>query len=51
MGRCSVCRIRGGLQSFGVSIDVVGDTNDKTKRAEDEVVSRLIDYFENLRDV
>ena len=51
VGRCSVCRIRGGLQSFGVSIDVVGDTNDKTKRAEDEVVSRLIDYFENLRDV
>ena len=49
VGRCSACRIRGGLQSFDVSIDAVGDANDKT--ALDEVVSRLIDYFENLRDV
>jgi len=52
VGRCSTCRFKGGLQSFEVCVSM-GDLNgsdDKAKRATDEVVSRLIDFFENLRD-
>jgi len=51
IGRCSSCRVRGGLQSFDVSIDVVDNATDNTTIACDEVVSRLADYFESLRDV
>lgn len=51
IGRCSSCRVRGGLQSFHVSIDVGDNTTDNTMIACDEVVSRLTSYFENLRDV
>jgi len=50
MGRCSACRVGEGLQSFEVWVSV-GDADDKTRRAcEEVVVSRLIAYFENVRD-
>ena len=63
-GRCSSCRIRGGLQSFEVwvhtsSTDGVDDDDDDdddddtilSKSARDEVASRLCTYFENVRDI
>ena len=50
MGRCSACRVGEGLQSFEVWVSV-GDADDKTRSASEEVVSRLITYFENLRDI
>ena len=49
--RCSSCRVRGGLQSFDITIDVDDDTADNTTIACDEVISRLTSYFDNLRDV
>ncbi|KAL7540396.1 hypothetical protein ACHAXR_010082 [Thalassiosira sp. AJA248-18] len=55
-GRCSSCQVKGGLQSFDVWLRVSDDTNgmsnadDKAKRASNEVVSRLVDYFEKQRD-
>jgi len=49
--RCSSCRVRGGLQSFDITIDVDDDTADNTTIACDEVNARLIHYFDNLRDV
>ena len=51
MGRCSACRVGEGLQSFEVWVGV-GDADDKTRKAcEEVVVSRLITYFENVRDI
>ncbi|KAL3816866.1 hypothetical protein ACHAXA_005144 [Cyclostephanos tholiformis] len=50
IGRCSACRVREGLQTFEVWVSV-GDLGDKVRTAVDEVASRLIAYFENLRDI
>jgi len=51
IGRCSACRVRGGLQSFDVKNSVDDNAADNTTMACDEVMSRLTSYFENLRDV
>lgn len=48
MGRCSSCRVRGGLQSFTVSISMEGD---KKRQAVDEVSSRLLTYFSEMKFV
>lgn len=48
MGRCSSCRVRGGLQSFNVSISMEAD---KKKQAVDEVSSRLVVYFSEMKFV
>jgi len=52
IGRCSACRVRRGMQSFDVWISsITGDADDnRAKGACDEVASRLITYFENVRD-
>lgn len=50
VGRCSACRVTGGLQSFEVWVNV-DDAADKAQRASDEVVSRLTAFFEGLRDI
>ena len=47
VGRVSSCRVRGGLQSFVVSIAVSDDVID----ANDEVSSRLLTYFSEVRDL
>lgn len=60
-GRCSACLVKGGLQSFDVWVCVGGDganndvessvgDDDGSERASDEVASRLVDHFENLRE-
>ena len=55
-GRCSTCQVRGGLESFEVCVSLSNNTmpdaeaGDNAKRASEEVVSRLVAYFENLRD-
>ena len=45
VGRVSSCRVRGGLQSFVVSIAVSEDVKD----AKNEVSSRLLTYFSEVR--
>lgn len=47
VGRVSSCRVRGGLQSFDVSIPVSDDVRD----AINEVSSRLMTYFSEVRDI
>ncbi len=52
IGRCSACRVRGGLQSFDVWVPASGgDADDILKNACDDVASRLITCFENIRDI
>ena len=48
MIRCDTCRVKGGLQSFNVLVHI-GDDATNEKNSCDEVASRLINYFENLR--
>ena len=52
IGRCSACRVRGGLQSFDVWVPASGGgADDILKNACDDVASRLIACFENVRDI
>jgi 23S rRNA A1618 N6-methylase RlmF len=46
VGRCSVCRVLSGLQSFNVLVEAVDATF-----ATEEVVSRLVVYFESIRGI
>ena len=48
VGRVSSCRVRGGLLSFVVSIPV---SNDDVRDAINELSSRLITYFCEVRDI
>ena len=54
VGRCSSCLVKGGLQVFEISIsldDGLESVEDSmANKATTEVVSRLVDYFEKLRD-
>ena len=47
VGRVTSCRLRGGLQSFVVSIPIRGDATD----AINEVSSRLQTYYSEVRDL
>ena len=47
VGRVSSCRVRGGLQSFVVSIAI----SEEVKDANSEVSSRLLTYFSEVRDL
>lgn len=53
IGRCSVCQVNEGVQSFVVWINVNNDyaSDDHAKWAEDEVLSRLSTYFESKCDI
>jgi hypothetical protein len=55
IGRCSVCRVNEGVQSFLVWINVnnddTSDNDQVSKCAEDEVLSRLSTFFENRCDI
>lgn len=54
IGRCSVCQVNDGVQSFLVWINVDNDdaSDDHAKKcAEDEVLSRLSTYFESKCDI
>ena len=48
VGRCCSCRVRSGLQSFDVSLPV---SCDERKQVVDEVSSRLIAYFSEVREI
>jgi 23S rRNA A1618 N6-methylase RlmF len=48
IARCSACRVGEGLRTFEVRVGV-GDSGDEARKAIDEVASRLIAFFENLR--
>jgi hypothetical protein len=55
IGRCSVCRVNEGVQSFVVWINVDNDDasedDQASKCAEDEVLSRLSTFFESRCDI
>ncbi|KAL7554991.1 hypothetical protein ACHAWF_018569, partial [Thalassiosira exigua] len=55
VGRCSECRVSGGLQSFDVWIGVGdlalggSDAENEAKRTSDLVLARFVHFYENLR--